>query len=82
MVCPYKDYSTQTLYQSSERLVEIYKHLNFNYQQQAGVQASIPFDIKQWLNSRLTLIGVWHHEKDDDFWDIPLTGIFVMVLPY
>lgn len=66
-----KDYSTQTLYQSSERLVEIYKHLNFNYQQQAGVQASIPFDIKQWLNSRLTLIGVWHHEKDDDFWDIP-----------
>ena len=45
--------------------------MNFNYQQQAGVQASIPFDIKQWLNSRLTLIGVWHHEKDDDFWDIP-----------
>ena len=28
MVCPYEDYSTQTLYQSSERLVEIYKHLN------------------------------------------------------
>lgn len=66
-----KDYSTQTLYQSSERLVEIYKYLNFNFKQQAGIQASIPFDIKQWLNSRLTLIGVWHHEKDDDFWDIP-----------
>ena len=66
-----KDYSVQTLYQSSERLVEIYKHLNFNYQQQAGLQASIPFDIKQLLNSRLTLIGVWHHEKDEDFWDIP-----------
>ncbi len=66
-----KDKSTQTLYQSQERLVEIYKHLNFNFQQQAGLQASIPFDIKQWLNTRLTLIGVWHHEKDDDFWDIP-----------
>lgn len=66
-----KDYSVQTLYQSSQRLVEIYKTLNFNLRQQAGIQASIPFDIKQWLNSRLTMIGVWHHEKDDDFWDIP-----------
>lgn len=66
-----KDNSTQTLYQSSQRLVEIYKYLNFDYQQQAGAQASIPFKIKNWLNSRLTMIGVWHHEKDSDFWDIP-----------
>lgn len=66
-----KDYFTQTLYQSPERLVEIYKCLNFNYRQQAGLQASIPFDIKQWLSSRLTLVGVWHHEKDNDFWNIP-----------
>ena len=49
-----KDYSVQTLYQSSERLVEIYKTLNFDYQQQAGIQASIPFKVKDWLNSRLT----------------------------
>lgn len=66
-----KDYSVQTLYQSSERLVEIYKTLNFDYQQQAGIQASIPFKVKNWLNSRLTLIGLWHREKDGDFWDIP-----------
>lgn len=66
-----KDYSVQTLYQSSERLVEIYKTLNFDYQQQAGIQASIPFKVKDWLNSRLTLIGLWHREKDGDFWDIP-----------
>ena len=66
-----KDYSVQTLYQSSERLVEIYKELNFDYKQQAGIQASIPFKVKNWLNSRLTLIGLWHHEKDKDFWDIP-----------
>lgn len=62
-----KDYSMQTLYQSSQRLVEIYKHMNFDYQQQAGLQASIPFKVKNWLNSRLTLIGVWHREKDGDF---------------
>lgn len=66
-----KDYSVQTLYQSSERLVEIYKYLNFDYQQQAGIQVSIPFKVKNWLNSRVTLIGLWHHEKDGDFWDIP-----------
>lgn len=66
-----KDDFKQTLYQSSQRLVEIYKSLNFNFQQQAGVQASVPFTVKQWLNSRLSLIGVWHREKDDDFWDIP-----------
>lgn len=66
-----KDYSTQTLYQAPDRLVEIYKSLNFDYQQQSGIQAAVPFNLKTWLNSRLTLIGVWHHEKDADFWDIP-----------
>ena len=51
--------------------MEIYKYLNFNFQQQAGVQASVPFGIRHWLDSRLTLVGVWHREKDDDFWDLP-----------
>lgn len=32
---------------------------------------AIPFKVKDWLNSRLTLIGLWHREKDGDFWDIP-----------
>ena len=66
-----KDYSVQTLYQSSQRLVEIYKYLNFDYRQQFGIQASVPFKVKNWLNSRLTFIGIWHREKDSDFWDIP-----------
>lgn len=66
-----KDYSVQTLYQSSERLVEIYKTLNFDYQQQAGIQASIPFKVKDWLNSRLTLIGLWHRER------MVISGIFL-----
>lgn len=65
------DYSTQTLYQSSHRLVEIYKYLNFDCKQQAGVQVSVPFSLKKRLNSRIVLIGLWHREKDGDFWDIP-----------
>ena len=66
-----EDYIQQTLYQSSERLVEIYRHFNFDFQQQAGLQASIPFRVKRWLNSRFTVTGAWMREKDRDFWDIP-----------
>lgn len=66
-----EDYATQTLYQSPERLVEIYRYLNFDFQRQAGIQASLPFKIKKWLDSRLTLIGVWMREKDADFYDMP-----------
>lgn len=78
-----KDYGVQTLYQSPDRLTEIYKYLNFDYRQQAGIQASIPFGIGKWLSSRLTLIGTWLHEKDRDFWDLPFDrricyGIAVM----
>ena len=66
-----EDYATQTLYQSPERLVEIYRYLNFDFQRQAGIQASLPFKIKKWLDSRLTLMGVWMREKDADFYDMP-----------
>ena len=66
-----EDYATQTLYQSLERLVEIYRYLNFDFQRQAGIQASLPFKIKKWLDSRLTLMGVWMREKDVDFYDMP-----------
>lgn len=66
-----EDYIQQTLYQSPERLVEIYQHFNFDVQQQAGVQASIPFRVKNWLQSRFSLTGAWMREKDSDFWDIP-----------
>ena len=66
-----EDYATQTLYQSPERLVEIYRYLNFDFQRQAGIQASVPFKVKKWLDSRLTLIGVWMREKDNDFYDMP-----------
>ena len=66
-----KDYSTQTLYQSPDRLLEIYKYLNFDKKQQIGLQTVIPFKVKEWLSSRITLIGVYDRQKDSDFWDIP-----------
>lgn len=65
------DYQVQTLYQSPERLVEIYKCFNFDFSQQMGVQTSIPFKINNWLDSRITAIGMRYRQKDSDFWDIP-----------
>ena len=66
-----KDMSIQTLYQSPEQLLEIYKFLNFDFRQQAGLQVSVPFQAGQWLDSRLTLMGMWLRDKDSDFYDLP-----------
>ena len=78
-----KDMSLQLLYQSPEKLLEIYKSLNLDFRQQAGVQASIPFKAGTWLDSRLTLMGMWIRDKDSDFYDLPfdrhnLTGLAVL----
>ena len=66
-----KDRTLQTLYQSPNELLELYKYQNFDFEQQAGLQASIPFKIGKWYNSRLTLIGLWMRQKDSDFYDLP-----------
>ena len=78
-----KDMSLQLLYQSPEKLLEIYKSLNLDFRQQAGVQASIPFKAGTWLDTRLTLMGMWLRDKDSDFYDLPfdrhtLAGIAVL----
>lgn len=76
-----KDYQTQTLYQSPDRLVEIYKCFNFDFSQQMGIQASIPFKVKKWLDSRITATGLRFRQKDSDFWDIPFDRqIYTFVL--
>ncbi len=36
----------QTLYQSPERLVEIYKFFNFDFSSQAGLVMTVPFKVK------------------------------------
>jgi hypothetical protein len=70
--CGYeKDDFKQSLYQSPARLVEIYKFFNSNFDQQAGLQVVIPFIVKNVLNSRVTLVGVYDRQKNDLFWDIP-----------
>lgn len=72
------DYFVQTPYMRPDRLVKTYKVLNLNYQQQAGLQAVLPHKFGSWLDSRLTLTGVWVHEKCDDYYDIPFNRSIIM----
>ena len=65
------NYFMQTPYQRPDRLAIMFRTLNSNFQQQAGVQAVLPHKFGSWLDSRLTLTGVWMHEKNDEFYDIP-----------
>jgi hypothetical protein len=64
------NYFVQSPYQRHDRLAISYQSQNFNFQQQAGLQAIVPFKVSQWLDSRVTLTGIWLREKDDHFYDI------------
>lgn len=66
-----KNKEMQTLYQSPERLVEIYKCFNFDFSEQAGLVVVLPFKVKKWLDTRVTALGMRYRQKDSDFWDIP-----------
>ena len=64
------DYFVQTQYLDPNRLKSIFKWVNFDYQQTAGLQLAIPFKAGQWLDSRLTVTGQYQNEKDLDFYDM------------
>ena len=65
------DYFVQTNYQRPDRLVMQYRHLNFDFEQQAGLMAYIPFSLLSGHRSTFHIIGVWTREKDNDFYDLP-----------
>lgn len=60
----------QLPYQSSERLVLIYKTLNFDYSSKLGLNVMIPFKAGSVLDSRLTLNGYYDKMKCDNYHDI------------
>ena len=66
-----KDYFAQSPYQSSERLALIYKNMNWNYMQSAGLNLIVPINIGSWLRTRLIGVGMYLHQRCDDFFDIP-----------
>lgn len=72
------DYFTQTPYQRHDRLTVSYKVLNFDFQQKVGLMAAVPVKVGQWLDTRLSLIGVWMRDKNSTFYDIPFDRSVVM----
>lgn len=65
------DYYVQLLYQSPERLMQIYKTTNFNYHREVVAQVVCPVKAGQWYDARFTLVGFWTNERADHFFELP-----------
>ena len=61
------DYFVQLPYQSPDKLTLIYKTTNFDYRQQMGINASIPFNIGAILDTRFTTSGFYDKNKSSNF---------------
>ena len=57
------------------------KETNFNFANIHGLQATVRFNIGDWLNSTVAATATYRHDKSDHFFDLPfdrarLTGLF------
>lgn len=67
------DFFCQIPYQSSDRLILIYKTLNFNYSAKLGFNMMIPFRISRIFESRFILNGYYDKMKSDHYYDLSFT---------
>ncbi len=67
------DFFCQIPYQSSDRLMLIYKTLNFNYSAKLGFNMIIPFRISRIFESRFILNGYYDKMKSDHYYDLSFT---------
>lgn len=67
------DFFCQRPYQSSDRLMLIYKTLNFNYSAKLGFNMMIPFRISRIFESRFILNGYYDKMKSDHYYDLSFT---------
>ena len=67
------DFFYQIPYQSSDRLMLIYKTLNFNYSAKLGFNMMIPFRISRIFESRFILNGYYDKMKSDHYYDLSFT---------
>ena len=68
------DFFCQIPYQSSDRLMLIYKTLNFNYSAKLGFNMMIPFRISRIFESRFILNGYYDKMKSDHYYDLSFTN--------
>lgn len=64
------NYFAQSPYQSTEKLVLIYKTANWNYMQNIGINVLVPINIGKWWRCRITGVGMYVLQRCDDFFDI------------
>lgn len=67
------DFFCQIPYQSSDRLMLIYKTFNFNYSAKLGFNMMIPFRISRIFESRFILNGYYDKMKSDHYYDLSFT---------
>lgn len=67
------DFFCQIPYQSSDRLMLIYKTLNFDYSAKLGFNMMIPFGIGRIFESRFILNGYYDKMKSDHYHDLSFT---------
>lgn len=67
------DFFCQIPYQSSDRLMLIYKTLNFNYSAKLGFNMMIPYRISRIFESRFILNGYYDKMKSDHYYDLSFT---------
>lgn len=49
------DYSTQLMYQDPQRLLAVYKYVNFDYSGKVGIMGVVPVKWNDYINTRLTM---------------------------
>lgn len=64
------DYFVQAAWQSSDRLALIYQSLNWNTNRQWGANVVVPFSIREWMDSRLTVTGLRMRQRCDAYHDM------------
>lgn len=64
------DYALQLAYQLPDKLSLIYQTLNWDYNQNIGLNVIIPFSAGNFWNARLTLNGFYQQSKSSYFYDI------------
>ena len=64
------NFFSQTAYQAPDRLALIYKHINFNYARQYGINIMIPFSVGRIIKSKASLVGMRIEQRCDNFYDL------------
>ena len=65
------DYFQQMLYLDSNQLKAVYNYQNWDYSSQFKAVAVLPFKTGNWLDARLTLVGIHMHDKASSYFDAP-----------